>query len=157
MESYQCGRDCWKCRACKTTGHRGLSRREFLSWMARGCIVFGGLGALAACGPVAALAPTGPITEVPQQPGYGPPEDGSPMPPEPVVPESDLLPTAEGVWAPATPRTGRVPRGVATVEIKNIGEFSFDAGGVRTLRPDIFQEGHFSLFDVLVHLSLFST
>ena len=37
--------------------------------------------------------------------------------------------------------------------IKNVGEFSFDAGEVKTLRPDVFQEGHFSLFDVLVHLS----
>jgi hypothetical protein len=30
--------------------------------------------------------------------------------------------------------------------------FQFDATAVETVRPDIFQAGHFSLFDILVHL-----
>ena len=37
-------------------------------------------------------------------------------------------------------------------EIEGLGTFSFSPEEVETLRPDIFQKGHFSLFDVLVHL-----
>ena len=36
--------------------------------------------------------------------------------------------------------------------IEGLGTFSFSPGEIKTLRPDIFQQGHFSLFDVLVHL-----
>ena len=39
------------------------------------------------------------------------------------------------------------------MSIEGIGEFSFDAEKIITLRPDVFQPGHFSVFDVLAHLS----
>ncbi len=48
---------------------------------------------------------------------------------------------------------GRRPSGSATVEIDRVGDLVFDAGQVQTVRPDIFQPGHYSLFDILVHLS----
>ena len=41
----------------------------------------------------------------------------------------------------------------ATVSIDGLGIFSFIPEEVETTRPDIFQPGYFSLFDVLVHLS----
>jgi hypothetical protein len=34
-----------------------------------------------------------------------------------------------------------------------MGDLSFEASQVQTQRPDVFQPGHFSLFDILVHLS----
>jgi hypothetical protein len=39
------------------------------------------------------------------------------------------------------------------VQIEGIGEFTFDSSQVRTLRPGIFQPGHFSVFDALVYLA----
>jgi hypothetical protein len=51
------------------------------------------------------------------------------------------------------------PRGNSTlpilmgeVTITGIGEFSFNASKVPTLRPDIFNEGYFSVFDVLAYI-----
>lgn len=67
-------------------------------------------------------------------------------------PLSYTLPTAEGLWTPGSSRVGRLPEGTGTVEIRGIGTFAFEAAEVRTLRPDILQAGHFSMFDVLAHL-----
>ncbi len=39
-----------------------------------------------------------------------------------------------------------------TIGISGTGTFEFDPNEVVTVRPDIFRENHFSLFDVLVHL-----
>ncbi len=47
----------------------------------------------------------------------------------------------------------RRPRDAGTVDMAGVGEFSFDPQAIHTLRPDIFQPGSFSLFDVLVHLN----
>jgi len=47
---------------------------------------------------------------------------------------------------------GRLPSGDAVVTIDKVGDFTFDSGAVSTLRPDIFQSGHYSVFDVLAHL-----
>jgi len=44
------------------------------------------------------------------------------------------------------------PEQLGRVSVEGLGEFSFDPRSVKTLREDIFQEGHFSIFDVLVHL-----
>ncbi len=41
---------------------------------------------------------------------------------------------------------------LAEATIEGVGDFTFDPDAVSTLRSDIFQEGHFSVFDVLVHL-----
>lgn len=38
------------------------------------------------------------------------------------------------------------------IGIEGLGEFDFNPEEVTTIRNDIFREGHFSLFDVLVHL-----
>ncbi|MGD9029785.1 MAG: hypothetical protein PVG25_08210 [Anaerolineae bacterium] len=66
---------------------------------------------------------------------------------------SFYLPTDEGMWTPPVTNTGDLPTGTGTVEIERVGKFSFEAEQVTTMRPDIFQPGHFSLFDILVHLS----
>lgn len=47
--------------------------------------------------------------------------------------------------APESVRTG-------SITISGVGTFNFDVSRVPTLRPDIFQPGRFSAFDVLVHL-----
>ncbi|MFX1536410.1 MAG: DUF4405 domain-containing protein [Promethearchaeota archaeon] len=41
----------------------------------------------------------------------------------------------------------------SSVIINGIGTYGFDPKDVNTTRPDIFNEGHFSIFDILVHLS----
>ncbi len=40
----------------------------------------------------------------------------------------------------------------AVVSVEGVGTIRFDPTQVRSKRPELFQEGHFSLFDVLVHL-----
>lgn len=40
-----------------------------------------------------------------------------------------------------------------TIRIEDLGAFTFDPGEVKTVRADIFREGYFSIFDVLVHLA----
>ncbi len=42
--------------------------------------------------------------------------------------------------------------GSAAASVEGVGTIHFDPTQVKTQRPDILQEGHFSLFDVLVHL-----
>lgn len=46
-----------------------------------------------------------------------------------------------------------VPKELATVGIEGLGSFTFNPVEIKTVRPDIFKPGYFSLFDVLVHLS----
>jgi hypothetical protein len=41
----------------------------------------------------------------------------------------------------------------ARVSIDGLGDFSFEPKEIETVREDIFQEGYFSIFDVLVHLA----
>jgi len=48
---------------------------------------------------------------------------------------------------------GRLATEPGTLEIRGLGELSFDPAAITTLRPDIFLPGHFSVFDVLVHLA----
>lgn len=38
------------------------------------------------------------------------------------------------------------------IMIEGIGEYEFDPQDIETTRSDIFKEGHFSVFDILVHL-----
>jgi hypothetical protein len=77
-------------------------------------------------------------------------EDGAPAAPRAL---SYYLPTDEGLWTPPVAHRGDLPAGTGTVEIERVGRISFEAEQVTTVRPDIFQPGHFSLFDVLVHAS----
>ncbi|MFX0181851.1 MAG: hypothetical protein ACFE95_02115 [Candidatus Hodarchaeota archaeon] len=55
---------------------------------------------------------------------------------------------------PKSPSRGNctLPILMGKVTIAGIGEFSFNASKVPTLRPDIFNEGYFSVFDVLVYI-----
>ena len=46
----------------------------------------------------------------------------------------------------------RTPWLQGTVIIEGLGEFAFSPVEIRTTRPDIFTEGHFSVFDVVAHL-----
>lgn len=48
---------------------------------------------------------------------------------------------------------GRPAAETGILEIRGLGELSFDPTAITTLRPDIFLPGHFSVFDVLVHLA----
>jgi len=80
----------------------------------------------------------------------------SPTPqPTPVeLPRSFVLPTEDGAWTPPSGAyASDKPTGTGTVRIDGIGEFAFDASRVATQRPDIFQPGHFSVFDALVHVA----
>jgi hypothetical protein len=64
-----------------------------------------------------------------------------------------LLPDASGSWTFRGPHVARKPAGSGSVSIEDIGTFTFEAPVIETLRPDIFKPGHFSLFDVVVHLA----
>lgn len=73
--------------------------------------------------------------------------------PRPSGPASYRLPTEEGQVVPPTLHSSRKPSGIGEVRIEGgVGLFEFDAAEIETVRPDIFQPGHFSLFDILVHL-----
>ncbi len=43
--------------------------------------------------------------------------------------------------------------GAGEIEIDGLGTFSFDPQKVETVRKDIFREGYFSIFDILVYLA----
>ncbi len=65
-----------------------------------------------------------------------------------------VLPTPDGKWSvPPGTSAGRRPVTPGTVEIRGVGVFSFDPAAVGTFRPDLFREGHLSVFDVLVHVA----
>ena len=98
-----------------------------------GCTVLGGLFIFTSCTP---LVPT--------------PQPGSPQIQLSSKPVSYLLPTQNGQWISPFAQQGRKPARVGKAQIEGIGEFSFDARQVKTLRADIFQPGHFSIFDALV-------
>jgi hypothetical protein len=67
---------------------------------------------------------------------------------------SFVLPTADGAWAPPEGEyASDRPTGTGRVRIDGIGDFRFDASQVITQRSHIFQPGHFSVFDTLVHLA----
>ncbi|MFO7996918.1 MAG: hypothetical protein R6U93_07275, partial [Dehalococcoidia bacterium] len=79
------------------------------------------------------------------------PESGSGQSPSPPV--SYILPTEAGAWVPEIMHEGSLPSDTGQVTIQNVGVFTFEATEVETLRPDIFQAGHFSVFDVVAHLA----
>jgi hypothetical protein len=55
-------------------------------------------------------------------------------------------------WTPPEPRTGDHPSGEGSLRLGRDLELTFDASAVETQRPDIFQEEHFSIYDVVAHL-----
>ncbi|MBU0595111.1 hypothetical protein KJ567_00300 [Candidatus Bipolaricaulota bacterium] len=64
------------------------------------------------------------------------------------------LPDATSGWIlPDAGALGRPASEMGSIEIRGVGELTFDPTAVETLRPDLFVEGQFSVFDVLVHLA----
>jgi len=122
-----------KCGECiKTAGSR-VSRRQFLRGaICSGLALSGATALLSACATDASEEETKIPTEVAREPAP--------------------LPTEEGSWTPPSTHAGSLSTGTGSVEIRGIGTFSFEADQVRTLRPDVFQPGHLSLFDVAAHL-----
>ena len=142
MDTYRCGTDCDRCRTCAS-----VDRRGFLQQMARGLTLVGVSALAAACKPLGLDA--GFSTPTPAPPTSVPPagEDGSEGASEGATPEPR-------VWTPPEPRrTGDLPGGEGAVRIDGLDTFTFRADQVETVRPDIFQPGHFSVYDVVVHLA----
>jgi hypothetical protein len=94
-------------------------------------------GGLALCGIGALASACAPLADVPA------PQDRRPS----QAPPADL-----DEWPLTEFRAGDLPSGEGSVEIERVGTFAFDAAQIETLRPDIFQPEHISLFDILVHL-----
>jgi hypothetical protein len=60
----------------------------------------------------------------------------------------------EGSWSPASDmRTDSLPTATGTIEIRGVGTFSYDPTTITALRPELFANGRFSAFDVLVQLA----
>ena len=71
------------------------------------------------------------------------------------VPEhatDEEAPSPDGINRIRGKRTDTRPTAVGEVHVDGLGTFTFDPAEVDTLRPDLFNEGHFSFFDVLVHV-----
>lgn len=147
MAEYQCGRDCAPCGACRNPRAREISRRDFLLRLVGGCVALSGVGsALAACAPLAGDDSAETEADTPSES----------TPAVAVAPEMTVLPTAEGAWTLEATVNGSAPQGTGKIQIADVGKFSFDARDVETVRTDIFRPGHFSLFDILVHLGVVS-
>lgn len=138
-----------KLRGSQRGSRRRVSRRRFLRDAACTALALGGVGAFSsACAPSA--AGTEGSASVPGRSA----RIGAPG----TVPGSEAAFGAQVEWASETEWTqpeahvGDLPRGEGSIQIPTVGTFKFDAGEVSTVRPDVFQAGHFSLFDVLVHL-----
>ncbi len=56
-----------------------------------------------------------------------------------------MVPMVLNVLSPEDPKTGGI-------SIQSVGRFYFSTEDIETIRPDIFTNGHFSIFDILVHL-----
>jgi len=70
------------------------------------------------------------------------------------VAQSFLLPDPVAGWGvPEGAPRGRLPTARVNVSIAGVGTFAVDPTEVRTLRPDVFREGHLSVFGLLVHLA----
>jgi hypothetical protein len=69
------------------------------------------------------------------------------------VGQTFFLPDPQAGWAvPDGAPVGRKPTAEIRVTVTGVGTFSVDPRAARTLRPDIFQEGHLSVFDLVAHL-----
>ncbi len=90
-----------------------------------------------------------------REPSRRPPDTPRAVPPTAVeLPRSFVLPTADGAWTPPQGTyASDKPADTGTVNIDGIGSFTFDASQVTSQRPDIFQPGHFSVFDALVQVA----
>ena len=138
MTTDRCGSDCGVCGRCGES--RAISRRRVLGQLAAGALALSGAGAV-----LAACAPSAPITAADGLAGTE--TSGR-------APTSYVLPSPDGLWQPpANAHVAGLPQAKGQVEIQDVGTYHFDPEEVETVRPDLFQPGHFSMFDVLVHLA----
>ncbi len=63
-----------------------------------------------------------------------------------------MLPDEEGSWMPPDTHVGRLPAHPMQVEIAGVGRFTVDPTEVEQHRPDVFQPGHLSVYDLIAHL-----
>jgi hypothetical protein len=67
--------------------------------------------------------------------------------------ESVPLP-AGGAWSVASDmRVDAPPVTAGSIEIRGVGTFTYDPAEITSLRPDLFADGRFSAFDVLVQIA----
>jgi hypothetical protein len=71
--------------------------------------------------------------------------------PEEPAPGGSDAPAAENRIIGAVSDTR--PRRAGSIRIDGVGNFTFEPRRIRSVRNDIFQEGYFSVFDILVHLN----
>jgi hypothetical protein len=71
--------------------------------------------------------------------------------PDPIINEERRLNSTEIMDPPKIPKNETSPRSQGLVRIEAT-TFNFDPENVETIRPDIFNSGYFSMFDILVHL-----
>jgi len=69
------------------------------------------------------------------------------------VGDTELLPTPAGSWNLPIEQAGRLPAAEGSIEIRGRGVLTFDPSEIAALRNDVFRPGHFSVFDILVHLA----
>ena len=65
------------------------------------------------------------------------------------IPQVQYLPNDQGSWELLEKHAGSLPVEEGKIIIDDIGVFSFDPQVVERARPEIFREGHFSIFDAL--------
>ena len=71
---------------------------------------------------------------------------------EPVVdPEAEVISDEKGNRIIGMP-SDTAPSRQGHIMIGNVGNFTFEPSEVKTLREDIFNEGYFSIFDIVAHL-----
>ena len=68
------------------------------------------------------------------------------------TPQSAVDPTAVRGGPAEGEATSTRPDEEGSITIRGVGSFRFDSRRVETVREDIFRNGHFSVFDILVHL-----
>ena len=142
MKTRRCGTDCERCGACGP-----VDRRGFLQQMARGLTLVGVSAVAAACKPLGLEAGF-------RTPAASPSTASPTTEPPPIEAEGGEADAEPRVWTPPEPRhTGDLPAGEGTVRIDGLDTFAFQADQVETVRPDIFQPGHFSVYDAVVHLA----
>jgi hypothetical protein len=66
--------------------------------------------------------------------------------------EAVILPNTEGEWTLQPIHVGRIVGLPIRVDIDRVGVFQVIPEGIQTLRPDIIQTPHFSIFDLVVKL-----
>ncbi len=130
---------------------RHLSRRQFVK-----TIICGGIGTAIAGTILNSLSCSAPAEEMvlpADQAACGPLAEATTGETTPPPSISYSLPDGDGLWLPPPVHIGRLPTGLGQLEVKEVDDFTFDINQTKTLRPDIFQPGHFSVFDALVQVA----